>query len=90
MAESRLNAPSPFKVNNNNSIDLVSQIVFQGKKYDELNADQKIKLMENLNQNQNFQTHKATTIAENDRKAAFTRKKMGLDQGMHELSQEFK
>ena len=42
MTSTKLNGPNPFKVQNNNTINLASQLVFQGKKYDDLSPDQKV------------------------------------------------
>lgn len=43
-----------------------------------------------MNTSDNFHNHRKTSIAENDRKALATRKKMGLNQNAHEVSQEFR
>lgn len=89
-AQSRLNEPNPFKINNNNQINLASQLIFGGKKYEDLKPSQQVKLFESLNNSSNFLTHQHNSIIDNDRKFMLTKKKMGLNQNAHEVSQEFK
>jgi hypothetical protein len=71
-------------------MNLASKLVYGGKKYEDLKPIQQIKLFENLNNSSNFLSHRHASILDNDRKALFTKKKMGLNSTAHEVSQEFR
>ena len=73
-----MNQPNPLKVNNKDSVNLAAQFMFGGKRYDELKPTQQVKLFENLNSNDTFFQGKMASIADSDRKASMTRKKLGI------------